>query len=114
MQVEREQERYREISRFILSDDLSFAVDFAYQDSAVLVNGSKYPLLKMDWVDGETLELYVGARLNNKDALASLRLEFRKMLAGLAEHGIAHGDLQHGNQHPGRNSSVCCLGRAIF
>lgn len=90
-------DRYTLISKSILSDKLSYTVDFDYQKNGILVNSAWYPVLKMDWVEGETLDLFVQKNLFDKNKLANLQEKFRLMLRSLQENGIAHGDLQHGN-----------------
>ena len=90
-------ERYREISKFILSDKLPYTVDFAYLDNAINIDGAEFPILKMDWVEGLNLDSYLANNLNNKEALEKLRNEFHLMMKHFADSGIAHGDLQHGN-----------------
>ncbi len=90
-------ERYRAVSHFILSDDLPYTVDFAYIEEGISINSKWYPVVKMDWVKGETLDLYIEKHLKDKSALTALRLKFKIMMEKLAANGIAHGDLQHGN-----------------
>ena len=90
-------ERYRAISKFILADDLTYTVDFNYLEDGIKVNGTWFPVLKMNWVEGATLDAYVGRNLRNPEKLETLRANFRKMMVQLAANGIAHGDLQHGN-----------------
>lgn len=90
-------ERYKKISEFILSDDLPQTVGFNYLEKGVKIGGNWYPILKMDWVEGKTLESYIGAILHDRPALEELRRSFHELMQKLADSGIAHGDLQHGN-----------------
>lgn len=90
-------ERYKAISKFILADDLPYTVDFNYLEDGIKVNGVWFPILKMNWVDGMTLDTYVERNLYQPHALANLRKEFRIMMAKMRINDIAHGDLQHGN-----------------
>jgi hypothetical protein len=90
-------ERYRRLSRYVCSDDLSYTIDFHYLDRGVLVKGLWYPMIKMEWIEGESINSYIGRHLNNPQALSLLRKKFRKMISDLTVCGIAHGDLQHGN-----------------
>ena len=52
-------ERYREISRHLRAAKLPFTVDFHYQEEGVRVRGRWFPLLKMQWVEGLTLNQFV-------------------------------------------------------
>ena len=88
---------YKAISRFVLSDDLTYTVNFQYLADGIKLNSNWYPILKMDWVDGEPLDIYIRNHLNERDTLKALRTNFRIMLNQFQNNGIAHGDLQHGN-----------------
>src|SRR5262249_24695211 len=63
----------------------------------VRVRGQWYPALKMPWVEGLLLNQFVAANLGRPAHLESLLALWLKMGRRLGEHGIAHGDLQHGN-----------------
>jgi len=92
-------ERYTEISKFILSDDLECTVDFEFLKQGILVGGKWYPILKMQWVDGVTLNQFLedAALSGNAQAIDSLCDQFEQMVRLMQQCGIAHGDLQHGN-----------------
>jgi hypothetical protein len=51
----------------------------------------------MKWIDGPTLDLYIGEMLYRPDVLLHLADEWLRLLSALQASGIAHGDLQHGN-----------------
>lgn len=90
-------ERYKAISKFILADDLPYTVDFNYLEDGIKVNAVWFPILKMNWVDGITLDSYVERNVKETHALEHLRSEFRLMMERMHKNDIAHGDLQHGN-----------------
>jgi serine/threonine protein kinase len=90
------EERYRHISDFVQTDDLPYTVTFDFLKKGILVNGHWYPTLKMEWVNGLTLDLFVEHHLG-KPELGRLAESFKQMCADLHKAGIAHGDLQHGN-----------------
>src|SRR4051794_24283248 len=48
-------ERYRAISEHLGQAQLSFMVQFAYLDEGVRVRGDWFPVVKMRWVEGLTL-----------------------------------------------------------
>jgi len=89
--------RTQAISNYLASLNSSYFVDFEYIDNAILVNGQKYPVVLMDWVDGETLKDYISNNINNKIRITQLAEEFKKMVIFFHSVNIAHGDLQHGN-----------------
>lgn len=96
-QTTTQHERYQRISKFVMTDDLPYTVDFNYLVNGIRVQGKWYPVLKMDWVDGLTLDAFVRRHLHDKARIAHLADQFVKMTTDLQDAGIAHGDLQHGN-----------------
>jgi hypothetical protein len=87
--------RYDRISRFVQSDDLPYTVTFDFRREGLVAGGSCVPLLKMDWVEGETLDNYLSKRKGK--ITSALAEKFLRMCDELRKAGIAHGDLQHGN-----------------
>ncbi len=92
-----QERRYELISHYITGDDLPYTVTCEYQKEGIRINGEWFPLLKMEWVNGETLERYIERNLTNRRELELLRDRFNEMCSALVSAGIAHGDLQHGN-----------------
>ena len=89
--------RYRAISAFLQGISSPWKVDFEYLPNGVLCQGTWYPLLKMEWVEGTSLIPYVEAHLTDQKELTILAARFRDLVRNLLQHGIAHGDLQDGN-----------------
>ncbi len=89
--------RYAEIDRHIAGRQLPILVEFQYLDQGIRVDGQWYPIVKMAWVPGESLSLYVEGHLHRPQDLRRLADEWRKTVASLRQNDIAHGDLQHGN-----------------
>jgi len=92
-----QQTRYSAISKYVLSDDLPYTVPFEYLEKGVLISGDWYPILKMEWVDGVTLNQFISENLSSNAALKLLASYFKQMTLELRRGGIAHGDLQHDN-----------------
>lgn len=90
-------ERYRHISHFVTHDDLPYTVSFGFLPEGLRVNNKWFPALKMDWVEGRTLDRYVIENLHSPFHLWEIQEKFKDMLDALRDVGIAHGDLQHGN-----------------
>jgi hypothetical protein len=72
-------------------------VDFDYLDEGVMVAGVRYPLLKMRWVQAQSLMPWLEANLSHPDRLRAVADQFAEVVRALERAGIAHGDLQHGN-----------------
>jgi hypothetical protein len=91
-----QRQRYDAISWELKRLRLPYTVGFEYQPDGIRVRGGWFPVLKMEWVQGETLTRYVASRLG-QPALRDLAEKVVVMTRRLADAGIAHGDLQHGN-----------------
>jgi hypothetical protein len=74
-----------------------FFARFEFIQSGIRVRHEWFPIIKMEWVRGQSLTEYIKEHLNDSDKLNMLADEFKKVVLFLSEHGIAHGDLQHGN-----------------
>ncbi|MGI8970648.1 MAG: hypothetical protein ACR2HB_08070 [Dehalococcoidia bacterium] len=92
-----QQDRYRAISRHLQTARLPYTVGFQYLPQGIRIRGSWYPLLKMEWVEGELLSTYVERCLGQPNEILALAERWRVMLGRLEASGVAHGDLQHGN-----------------
>ena len=91
------QGRYTKISNSLRTLNSGRFVGFEYQPQGILVNGTRYPIVKMDWVEGETLGSYLETRYSDKAAIDRLRTDFVALERLLREKALAHGDLQNGN-----------------
>ncbi len=89
--------RYAAIAKALQGSRLPCFTEFVYLDSEILINGTRYPVLKMGWVDGEHLDSFTRAHLHDPAALVQLAANIRNVVEGLEQHGMAHGDLQHNN-----------------
>ncbi len=89
--------RYQEISDYLKQCRLPYFVDFAYVPEGILVNGTKYPITRMEWAEGETLCGFIKHNLQDAGCLKTAAAEFQKMVETLHIHQIAHGDFQDGN-----------------
>ena len=92
-----QQRRYEAISDYLAKVALSYTVPFTFMQSGIMIYGKKYPLLKMQWVQGESLSAFVARSINYPETLLSLAKVWLTMMADLKAVNIAHGDLQHGN-----------------
>lgn len=92
-----QQRRYAAISRHLASARLPYMVGFEFLPQGIKVRGQWYPILKMEWVQGEPLNVYIESRLRDPIALNALARRWMNMLQALEQACIAHGDLQHGN-----------------
>jgi serine/threonine protein kinase len=96
-EVDRRGERYEAISQHLRRVQLPFMVGFEYQERGILVGGGWHPIVKMDWVEGETLNRFVAENLDKPGTLRQLLGLWRKLAERLRAAEVTHADLQHGN-----------------
>src|ERR1700752_3701900 len=63
------QERYQQISLHLSQVKLPFMVDFTFLQKGIRVSGKWYPILKMQWVEGFTLNQFIKANLDKPHVL---------------------------------------------
>ena len=96
-EVSDQQRRYEAISTYLKKVALPYTVQFTFLPTGIKVLGRNYPLLKMEWVQGESLNKFVERSIGYSDTLLSLAKVWAAMMADLKAVSMAHGDLQHGN-----------------
>jgi serine/threonine protein kinase len=90
--------RSQEISIYLNALNNPYFCDFKYLDDAILISGSIYPVVVMDWVDGKPLKEYINDNISSFNSiLPKIASNFRLMVEYFHKKNIAHGDLQHGN-----------------
>ena len=67
-----------------------------FVDSTVS-SDTEFPVLRMDWVEGVTLDKYVHQHISDKYALQLITYKFCQMAAWLMSQPFAHGDLKPDN-----------------
>jgi hypothetical protein len=85
---------YRALAEHVLPLDLRCLVPFQYLDRGLCVRGKWIPAVKMLWVDGVPLNVYVGQVADQPGTLQLLARLWLRLLADLSRAGIAHGALQ--------------------
>ena len=90
-------QRYRAIQEHVLSSPVPYLSQFSYASEGILVGGTRFPILFMQWIEGPTLDLYVSEMLQRRDVMLHLADEWLRVVSSFQASGIAHGDLQHGN-----------------
>lgn len=92
-----QEQRYAAISSHLQRVRLPYMASFELLKQGIRVRGQWYPILKMEWLNGPTLNTYIEQNLHNPDRLYTLAERFQALMAALTQARIAHGDLQHGN-----------------
>ena len=94
-------EAYRQIADELEFVDSSYITSVKYLEKEIFVDNSceedEFPVLLMDWIDGETMETYIAENYQNGYAMAMLCYRFCKMAAWLRSQPFAHGDIKPDN-----------------
>ena len=90
-------DRYARISEHLNRHKTPYFVTFEYQSDGILVHGERYPLVKMEWIEGLALNQFIEKNLSSPETLLALEARWLELLKDLHAVDIAHGDLQHGN-----------------
>ena len=92
---------YRQIAEELDMVEYPYIIFVKYMEKEVCVDcqceEDKFPVLLMDWVDGDTMEAYIAANYHNQSSMSMLCYRFGKMAAWLRTQSFAHGDLKSGN-----------------
>jgi hypothetical protein len=91
------EERYSAIDAHLSAHAVPALPHFKYFPRGILVAGRRFPVLIMEWIEGPTLDVYVGEVLGKPEVLRHMADEWVRLVASLRAAGVAHGDLQHGN-----------------
>lgn len=100
--------RYQEIDNYLQTVKLSYFVDFSYKEKGILVNGEKFPIIRMEWVDGISFKRFVANNITNPVYIRDFADKFLEMVKMLHQNNISHGDLQHGNIMM-RKNGICLI-----
>ena len=92
-----QQERYAAVNAYLHQVSLPYMVDFTYLADGIRVRGQWYPIVKMEWAEGEPLNFWIQRNLHNPTALLAFSQSFVSMFSAMQQVSIAHGDLRHGN-----------------
>ena len=94
-------EAYRQIAEeleFVASPYITFV---KYLEKELFVDSNceddEFPVLLMDWIEGETMETYIADHYMDNYAMSMLCYRFCKMAAWLRSQPFAHGDIKPDN-----------------
>ena len=94
-------EAYRQIAEELEFVDSPYITSVKYLEKELFVDSNcedeEFPVLLMDWIEGETMETYVAANYTDTHAMAMLCYRFCKMAAWLRSQSFAHGDIKPDN-----------------
>ena len=92
---------YRQIADELDLLDSPYIISVKYMEKELFVDSQceedEFPVLLMDWVDGETMEAYIATNYRNQSAMSMLSYRFGKMAAWLRTQSFSHGDIKPDN-----------------
>lgn len=94
-------EAYRQIADELESVDSTYVTSVKYLEKELFVDcdgdDHEFPVLLMDWIEGETMDHYIAENLYDNYAMSMLCYRFCKMAAWLRSQPFAHGDIKPDN-----------------
>ena len=94
-------EAYRKIAEELEFVDSSYITSVKYLEKELFVDSNceneEFPVLLMDWIEGETMETYIADNYTDNYAMSMLCYRFCKMAAWLRSQSFAHGDIKPDN-----------------
>ena len=104
---------YRQIADELDMVDSPYITSVKYMEKELFVDSQceedEFPVLLMDWVEGETMETYIAANYHNQSAMSMLCYRFGKMAAWLRSQSFAHGDVKPDNIIIRPDGSLCLV-----
>ena len=94
-------EAYRQIAEELEFVDSPYITSVKYLEKELFVDSNcedeEFPVLLMDWIEGETMETYIADHYMDNHAMSMLCYRFCKMAAWLRSQSFAHGDIKPDN-----------------
>ena len=94
-------EAYRQIAEELEFIDSTYITHVKYLEKELFVDSNcednEFPVLLMDWIEGETMETYIADHYMDNYAMSMLCYRFCKMAAWLRSQPFAHGDIKPDN-----------------
>ena len=94
-------EAYRQIAEELEFVDSPYITSVKYLEKELFVDSNcednEFPVLLMDWIEGETMETYIADHYMDNYAMSMLCYRFCKMAAWLRSQPFAHGDIKPDN-----------------
>ena len=94
-------EAYRQIAEELEFVESPYITHVKYMEKELFVDSNceddEFPVLLMDWIEGETMETYIADHYMDNHAISMLCYRFCKMAAWLRSQPFAHGDIKPDN-----------------
>ena len=94
-------EAYRQIAEELEFVDSPYITSVKYLEKELFVDSNceddEFPVLLMDWIEGETMEMYIAENYTDNYEMSMLCYRFCKLAAWLRSQSFAHGDIKPDN-----------------
>ena len=94
-------EAYRQIAEELEFVASPYITSVKYLEKELFVDSNceddEFPVLLMDWIEGETMETFIAAHYMDNHAMSMLCYRFCKMAVWLRSQPFAHGDIKPDN-----------------
>ena len=94
-------EAYHQIAEELEFVDSPYITSVKYLEKELFVDSNceddEFPVLLMDWIEGETMETYIAENYTDSYEMSMLCYRFCKMAAWLRSQSFAHGDIKPDN-----------------
>lgn len=95
-------EAYHQIAEELEYVSSTFLTPIKYLDKELFVDSSnsddtEFPVLLMDWIEGQTLDKYIREHIDDEYELSLLAYQFSRLAMWLMPQPFAHGDLKPDN-----------------
>ena len=94
-------EAYHKIAEELEFVESPYIISVKYLEKEIFVDSNceneEFPVLLMDWIEGETMETYIADNYTDTHAMAMLCYRFCKMAVWLRSQSFAHGDIKPDN-----------------
>lgn len=96
------EQAYEAISQTLSNNKSPYLMDVNYLGKELFVDTvmsdeTEYPVLQMDWIEGETMEAYIAAHYRDTAAIKKLHEKFCELSLWLRTKQFAHGDIKPDN-----------------
>ena len=89
--------RYNSLSKYLKRKKLDWLCGFDFLENEIIIENKTFPVLLMDWVEGDDLQKFITNNINNKQVLTDLQKEFVSLSKKIEKNNIGHGDIQDAN-----------------
>ena len=95
-------EAYRQIAEELEYVSSTFLTTIKYLDKELFVDScnseeTEFPVLLMDWVEGQTLDKYIQENIYNEYELSLIAYQFSRLAMWILPQPFAHGDIKPDN-----------------